>query len=221
MRHFDQLEPAVRDVLFHRAPQSFDRDSERAVLAQSLGATLYVPATKEALAGTVRRQAAQGVRSIVIDLEDAISDGSVDRALTSTAGSLCELNEDPVDCLVFVRVRRPGHIHSLADHLGPALGVVSGFVLPKFSVAAGAGYLQAVADADEKSEHPVYAMPVIETPQALYRESRDSSPVSVSCCTRRATGCCPSGSGRPTCAGCSVSGGTGTCPSMTWAWLRT
>ncbi len=174
MRHFDQLEPAVRDVLFHRAPQSFDRDSERAVLAQSLGATLYVPATKEALAGTVRRQAAQGVRSIVIDLEDAISDGSVDRALTSTADSLCELNEDPVDCLVFVRVRRPGHIHSLADHLGPALGVVSGFVLPKFSVAAGAGYLQAVADADEKSEHPVYAMPVIETPQALYRESRDS-----------------------------------------------
>ena len=41
MRHFDQLASDVRDALFHKAPQSFDRDSERSVLAQALGATLY------------------------------------------------------------------------------------------------------------------------------------------------------------------------------------
>ena len=57
MRHFDQLASDVRDALFHQPPQSFDRDSERSVLAQALGATLYVPATKDGLAGAVRRQA--------------------------------------------------------------------------------------------------------------------------------------------------------------------
>jgi len=50
MRHFDQLADSVRDGLFHLAPESFDRDSERQVLANALGATLYVPATKDGLA---------------------------------------------------------------------------------------------------------------------------------------------------------------------------
>ena len=174
MRHFDQLEPAVRDAVFHRAPQPFARDSARLVLAHALGATLYVPATRKQLTATVRRQAARGVRSLVIDLEDAISDDSVDTALTSTAESLRDLHEDPPECLLFVRVRSPEQVGILTDQLGPALGVVSGFVLPKFSVLDGAGFLQAVAEADEKSENPIYAMPVIETARVLYRESRDS-----------------------------------------------
>ncbi len=76
-------------------------------------------------------------------------------------------------------MRSADHIRQLVDALGPALGVVSGFVLPKFSVSAGADYLQAVADADEKSEHPLYAMPVLETPTVLYRESRDAELVGI------------------------------------------
>jgi len=105
MRHFDQLASDVRDVLFHQPPQSFDRDSERSVLAQALGATLYVPATRDGLAGTVRRQAASGAKAMVIDLEDAIPDVSVDSALTSTYETLRDLNDDPPDSQLFVRVR--------------------------------------------------------------------------------------------------------------------
>ncbi len=40
-------------------------------------------------------------------------------------------------------------------------------------MAHGAEFLQAVCDARERSEHPLYAMPVLETPRVLYRESRD------------------------------------------------
>ena len=179
MRHFDHLAEDVRAELFHQAPCSFDRNSDRSVLAHALGATLYVPATKDNLAGTVRRRAAAGAKSMVIDLEDAISDASVDSALTSTALTLCDLHEDPPESLVFVRVRSADHIRQLVDALGPALSIVSGFVLPKFSVEAGADYLQAVTDADEKSEHPLYAMPVVETPAVLYRESRDAELVGI------------------------------------------
>ena len=179
MRHFDHLAEDVRAELFHLPPCSFDRDSERSVLAHALGATLYVPATKENLAETVRRRAAAGAKSMVIDLEDAISDASVDSALTTTQLTLRDLHDDPPESLVFVRVRSADHIRQLVDALGPSLSIVSGFVLPKFSVTAGADYLQAVADADEKSEHPLYAMPVLETPAVLYRESRDDELVGI------------------------------------------
>jgi len=179
MRHFDQLAEDVRRSLFHRPPTAFDRDSDREVLANALGATLYMPATRNGLADTVRRQAAAGVRSMVIDLEDAIPDVSVDTAFTTTHQTLRNLAEDPPESLVFVRVRSAEQIRRLADELGPALGVVSGFVLPKFSVAAGDGYLRAVADAAEKSEHPLYAMPVLETPEVLYRETRESELVGI------------------------------------------
>lgn len=173
MRHFDHLAEDVRAELFYQAPDSFDRDSNRSVLAHALGATLYIPATKENLAATVRRRAAAGAKSMVIDLEDAIPDAAVDDALTSTQLTLRDLDDDPPDSLVFIRVRSADHIRQLVDALGPAIGIVSGFVLPKFSVVAGPDYLHAVHEADEKSDHPLYAMPVLETPSVLYRESRD------------------------------------------------
>jgi len=179
MRHFDQLASDVRDALFHQLPQAFDRDSERQVLAQALGATLYVPATKGELAGTVRRQAAGGARAMVIDLEDAIPDVSVDSALTSTYETLRDLNENPPESQLFVRVRSADQIRRLADELGTSLSVVSGFVLPKFSVKSGREYLQAVADAGAQSAHALYAMPVLETREVLYRETRELELVGI------------------------------------------
>ncbi len=179
MRHFDQLADDVRAQLFHQEPGLFDRDSERSILAHALGATLYVPAIRENLAGTVRRRSSAGAKSMVIDLEDAIPDASVDAALTSTQQTLRDLHDDPPESLLFVRVRSADHIRQLVDALGPSLGIVSGFVLPKFSLAAGPDYLAAVTEADEKSEHPLYAMPVLETSTVLYRESREAELVGI------------------------------------------
>jgi citrate lyase beta subunit len=173
VRHFDHLPRSVRDVLFYRAPEPFDRNSERSVLAHALGATLYMPATRDDLGAAIRRQAAAGARSMVIDLEDAIADGSVESALAGTAATLRRLQQDPPESQLFVRVRTVDHIRALTTELGDAIGVVSGFVLPKFSLAHGAEFLRAVTDAGERSEYPLYAMPVLETPRVLYRESRD------------------------------------------------
>jgi citrate lyase beta subunit len=179
MRHFDQLAEDVRKQLFHLEPERFERDSERAVLAHALGATLYVPATKDDLASTVRRRAARGARSMVIDLEDAIADPSVDAAVGSTGAVLTELGQDPPDSLLFVRVRSVAQIKELSLSLGPGQRIVSGFVLPKFSTKTGEEYLQAVIDIDARSAHPVYAMPVLETPEVLYRETREAELVGI------------------------------------------
>ena len=179
MRHFDQLASDVRDALFHRPPQPFDRDSERSVLAQALGATLYVPATKDGLAGTVRRQASAGAKAMVIDLEDAIADVSVDSALTSTYETLRDLNDDPPESQLFVRVRSADQIRQLADELGASFSVVSGFVLPKFSVQDRPGLPTGRREAGPQSAHALYAMPVLETREVLYRETREAELVGI------------------------------------------
>ena len=179
MRHFDQLSANVRDGLFYRHPEPFHRDSERSVLAHALGATLYVPATKGELADSIRRQASAGARAMVIDLEDAVSDTSLTSAFASTVATLRDLYTDPPESLVFVRVRTPEHIRELTDELGDGLGIVSGFVLPKFSVARGRKFLDAVVDADRRSPRPVYAMPVLETREVLYRETREAELVGI------------------------------------------
>ena len=173
MRHFDQLADAAVAALFDKAPQPFHRASDRVLLAHALGATLYVPATKDELGTSLRRQAAAGAKSMVIDLEDAVADGSVEAAVHTTGTTLHWLLEDPPDALLFIRVRSAGQIAVLTNALGAAMGIVSGFVLPKFSVANGAELLQAVAEAAAQSPSPLYAMPVLETPQVLYRETRE------------------------------------------------
>ena len=179
MRHFDQLADGVRGELFHLEPEGFERDSERSVLAHALGATLYVPATRDDLARTVRRRADRGARSMVIDLEDAIADRSVDAAVGSTGAVLSELGQDPPDSLLFVRVRTAAQIRELALALGPGQRIVSGFVLPKFSAKTGEEYLQAVTEIGARSAHPVYAMPVLETRDVLYRETREAELVGI------------------------------------------
>ncbi len=143
MRHFDHLPKSVRDVLFYRSPERFDRNSERSVLAHALGATLYVPATRDDLAGSIRRQAAAGAKSMVIDLEDAIADGSVESALAGTSATLRRLKADPPESQLFVRVRTVDHIRALAAELGDAIGVRQRFrtaeilVGPRRGVPAG------------------------------------------------------------------------------------
>ncbi|WP_395110716.1 HpcH/HpaI aldolase/citrate lyase family protein [Actinomadura sp. SCN-SB] len=177
MRHFDHIDPARRKHLFHRHPRAFDRHGDPEVLAVALGATLYSPATRPALAEDVVKAARRGVTSMVLCLEDAIADEDVEAAEANLVAQLERLlpsgapsvAEPP---LLFVRVRTPEQIGDLAGRLGAAAGLVSGFVIPKFTPGPGGEFLDAVADAEDRVGHRLLAMPVIESPQAVYRESR-------------------------------------------------
>ncbi|GGL97320.1 HpcH/HpaI aldolase/citrate lyase family protein [Nakamurella endophytica] len=175
MRHFAHLAPAVQDRLFERPPAEWTAASPRAVLAQALGATLYVPGVRTDLTGTLRRRAAEGTRSMVVDLEDAVADDQVDDAVAGVRHALAELTGDPVPALVFVRVRTPEHIRVVTADLCPGQVPLAGFVVPKFSAATGARYLAEVAAASERLGQRLLVMPVLETPDVLYRESRDEA----------------------------------------------
>lgn len=180
MRHFGHLGVDVRRRLFLVEPAAFDRHAPAATLATALGATLYLPATRGTLVSDVRRQAARGVTSMVLCLEDAIADGEVAAAEANLVDGLRALAEPvgaagpgPVGLpLLFVRVRGPEQIGVLVGRLGPAARLLSGFVLPKFTEENGARYLDAVADAELACGQRMFAMPVLESPELAHLEHR-------------------------------------------------
>lgn len=178
MRHFGHVSPDVRAALFHREPAEFTADAPPAELAMALGATLYSPATRPQLARDIRVQAARGVVSMVLCLEDSIADDEVPEAEANVVRQLKELERQDaggVLPLLFVRTREAGQIPDLVARLGPAARLLSGFVLPKFTAVQGVAFLEAVIKA-EQSTGPegrrLYAMPVVESPEVLHLESR-------------------------------------------------
>ncbi|MEU8341713.1 HpcH/HpaI aldolase/citrate lyase family protein [Spirillospora sp. NPDC048832] len=173
MRHFDHIDAARRKHLFYRHPRPFDRHDDPSVLAVALGATLYCPATRPALAADIERAAGRGVMSMVVCLEDAIADTEVEAGEANLVAQFRTLHAGGADVpLLFVRIRDPRQIGDLLRRLGDAADLVTGFVLPKFTPAAGGAFLDALADAGDRTGRRLLAMPVIESPEAVYAETR-------------------------------------------------
>lgn len=173
MRHFNFLTEAETSQLFHRAPQPIEPDGDRNRLAVSLGATLYMPATRPSLAEDIGRLAAAGVVSVVVCLEDAIGDFEVAAAEQNLIRQLARPLAGPRP-LVFVRVRTSDQIGRVAARLAEH-DLLTGFVLPKFTDHCGAEFLAAVRAAGEAIGRPLLAMPVLETADLAYAESRIQS----------------------------------------------
>ncbi|MGW7452573.1 HpcH/HpaI aldolase/citrate lyase family protein [Streptomyces sp. NPDC054787] len=174
MRHFGHVSPTVLKDLFHQEPAEFTGASPARILAAALGATLYSPATRPTLARDIRKQAARGVVSMVLCLEDSISDADVAGAEENLVRQFTELEADGAEHpLLFIRVRTPEQIPDLVRRLGRSVHRLAGFVLPKFDERRGIAFLDAVVEADAASGQPrLYAMPVLETPELLHLETR-------------------------------------------------
>ncbi|TNY35762.1 HpcH/HpaI aldolase/citrate lyase family protein [Thermomonospora catenispora] len=173
MRHFDHVSAARRKRLFYRHPRPFGRDSDPRVLAVALGATLYSPATRPALLDDIVKAARRGVMSMVVCLEDAIPDDEVPAAEANLVAQVRRAHRTGARVpLLFIRVRTPEQIGDLTRRLGDAVELISGFVLPKFTAAAGEAFLDALREASAQAPRPLLAMPVIESREAVYRETR-------------------------------------------------
>ncbi|MGW3357360.1 HpcH/HpaI aldolase/citrate lyase family protein [Streptomyces bungoensis] len=174
MRHFGHLAPEVRQHLFHQEPCAFTADSPARLLAAALGATLYSPATRPRLADDILKQARAGVVSMVLCLEDSIGDADVEAGEENLVRQFADLaaRPDAEPPLLFIRVRTPQQIPDLVHRLGSSVRLLSGFVLPKFTEERGRPFLEALAAAETASGRRLFAMPVLESPELLYRESR-------------------------------------------------
>ncbi|MBW8796299.1 MAG: HpcH/HpaI aldolase/citrate lyase family protein [Streptomyces sp.] len=176
MRHFGHIAPEVRQRLFHQEPCEFTADSPARLLSAALGATLYSPATRPRLADDIVKQAALGVVSMVLCLEDSIGDEDVpagEENLVRQFADLAERERAGVELpLLFIRVREPEQISDLVRRLGASVSLLSGFVFPKFTEERGIPFLQALDGAALSSGRRLFGMPVLETPELMYRETR-------------------------------------------------
>ncbi|MET7284751.1 HpcH/HpaI aldolase/citrate lyase family protein [Streptomyces sp. NPDC005573] len=174
MRHFGHLAPEVRKRLFHQEPCTFTADSPARLLSAALGATLYSPATRPRLADDILKQAAVGVVSMVLCLEDSIDDADVPAGEENLVRQFADLDArgDAELPLLFIRVRTPAQIPDLVRRLGGTVRLLSGFVLPKFTGERGGPFLEALSAAEAASGRRLFAMPVLESPELLYRETR-------------------------------------------------
>jgi citrate lyase beta subunit len=173
MRHFDHLADHEQERLFHLRPRAFGADDDADILALALGATLYSPATRPALAKDIATQRSLGAMSVVVCLEDAISDGEVAGAQTHAIAQLRDYAAThPDGPLLFVRVRSPEQIPAIVAGLGDDLPVLTGFVLPKFTARTGTPFLEEVAAASSSTGRLLRVMPVLESPEIVHAESR-------------------------------------------------
>jgi citrate lyase beta subunit len=180
MRHFDFLSDADRQRLFVRAPERFDADADPELLAVALGATLYSPATRPRLSADITRRAAEGVVSTVVCLEDAIADDDLPAAEHNVLAQLRDYADTrTADALIFVRVRTPAQIPMIMSGLGERAHVLTGFVLPKFTDEAGADFMDAVVEASALAGRRMLAMPVLESREIIFAESRIETLVAV------------------------------------------
>jgi citrate lyase beta subunit len=177
VQHFRHLDADTRDRVFFLQPEDIETSDGNDLVATALGATLYIPATRPDLTATVNKRTDEGVRSIVIDLEDAVADHNLEEALANTVRTLNELSGSR--SLVFVRARTAAHIRSICAGLDHGAAGLAGFVVPKFTAARGAESLDEIVAASKAHGTRLFAMPVLESTEVVHRETRDAELVAI------------------------------------------
>ncbi|WP_025996012.1 HpcH/HpaI aldolase/citrate lyase family protein [Pseudomonas syringae] len=129
----------------------------------ALGATLYMPATRDDILDVVFAEKLPELRSLVVCLEDAVALIDIETALLNLRQVLTRIQDRggrPANGpLLFVRPRDAAMARILNDW--PLMAHVDGFVVPKLSLKTLGSWEQAVTN-------PALAlMPTLETPEVF------------------------------------------------------
>lgn len=161
-------------------PENFNKYTDRELLQYCLGATMYMPGTKD-FAPKILSGAMPGLTTMVMCFEDACPEEQVEEAeenvhrlldRVTDAVESGTLSEDRVP-LIFVRVRNLEQF----KHFGNALTKhqiksLCGINFPKFNADNGHEYYSYLKELNERFEEILYGMPIIEDPEVAYKESR-------------------------------------------------
>lgn len=170
------------DFRFVCEPIEFSKFTEKALLQYCLGATLYMPGTKD-ITEKVLTRSFEGLTSMVMCFEDAIDEGDVSEAEDNVLRHLSELAEalaagaiahEDIP-LTFLRVRDTAQFRRFSQRLSPEQGAaLSGFVFPKFYSCNALEYLECLTSLRQRLNTPLYGMPILEGRDIAYIESRNA-----------------------------------------------
>lgn len=176
MRHH-QYNP---DYQFVKAPVDFNKYTDRSLLQYCLGATMYMPGTKD-FAQAVIDKKYPGLTSMVMCFEDACPEEDVPAAEENSIHVLDTL-KDAEDKgflkyedipLLFFRVRSPEQFVHFSSMLRPEhVRYITGFNFPKFNGANGGIYMNHLVELNNRFGEVIYGMPIIEDSRVAYKETR-------------------------------------------------
>ena len=164
---------------FVKAPMEFNKSTERDTLQYCLGATLYMPGTKDIREKVINHELP--VTSFVMCCEDAIKEEDLPVAEQNILNHMDffadkiaagELTHDDIP-LIFVRVRNPEQFERFAERLtAKQASVLTGFNFPKFSSKNALHVLQTLVKVNNTLGVVLYGMPILEGPEVAFRELR-------------------------------------------------
>ena len=164
---------------FVKAPVEFNKYTDRDTLQYCLGATLYMPGTKDIRDKVLHRQ--MNVTSLVMCCEDAIKEEDLSVAEQNILDHMDffadkiaagELSHDDIP-LIFVRVRNAEHFKRFADRItAKQASVLTGFNFPKFNSKNALGMLRTLVDVNTRLGVVLYGMPILEGLEVAFNELR-------------------------------------------------
>ncbi|WKA54275.1 HpcH/HpaI aldolase/citrate lyase family protein [Planococcus shixiaomingii] len=185
MRHFNILTDYDLKTFFKYPPMEFTRDSERETLGLALGAALYTPGSRpdfarKILAGDYTRDAFAGLSTLIVCLEDAVADTELPWAEKNVAAQLKELENGAKlhgndNLALFLRIRNAEQLDRIIETAGSALAVLTGIVFPKCLPETLVELFPALDRASKVAGRELYALPLLETKEILYSETREQT----------------------------------------------
>lgn len=165
---------------FVKEPVDFNKYTDRELLQYCLGATMYMPGTKD-FAQAVIDKKYPGLTSMVMCFEDACKEEDVPAAEINCIHVLDTLADNVENGtlkyedipLIFFRVRSVEQFKHFASMLQPRhIKYLCGFNFPKFNSITAAPYMEHLVELNAKFGEIIYGMPIIEDSRVAYKETR-------------------------------------------------
>ena len=164
---------------FVKAPMEFNKNTERDTLQYCLGATLYMPGTKDIREKVIKHELP--VTSFVMCCEDAIKEEDLPAAEQNILDTMDyfadqieagKITQDDIP-LIFMRVRNPEQFKSFVARMTKRQAdILTGFNFPKFNSKNALGVLRTLVETNARLGVTLYGMPILEGEEIAFRESR-------------------------------------------------
>lgn len=165
---------------FVQLPVEFNKYTEKKLLRYCLGATMYMPGTKNFLQAILNKKY-PGLTSMVMCFEDACKEEDVPAAEENVLYLLDALNEElekgtitynEIPLIIF-RVRNIEQFKRFAERLKKEhIHLISAFNFPKFDCSNGKAYFEYLKELNQRFDEIIYGMPILESHEMAYLETR-------------------------------------------------
>lgn len=176
MRYFENVDKN----LFYKKPVEINKYTNKELLQYGLGANLYMNALKDIFYKLISG-GFENIGVVTICFEDAIKENDVEKGeknvleLLNKLSSYKEkdmLKEENMP-IIFIRVRNINQFINFTEKLNRnQIRFIGGFTFPKFDTSNAEIYLEHLSYLNHKFDTKLYAMPIFESKDILYKESR-------------------------------------------------